>query len=114
MFIRWKAVRNELYAQLEQRIWDKGKVKSKVVVYLGKTPFEKLLQMLREGKITVDEVAQIRYREKPVGYQDIMVYALAMECRGTPWAKVSFLEEVFGTDKAPHMIKQLQKTCFKF
>lgn len=68
MFIRWKAVRNELYAQLEQRTWDKGKVKTKVVVYLGKKPFEKLLQMLREGKITVNEVAQIRYREKPVGF----------------------------------------------
>lgn len=84
-----------------------GKVKCKVVVYLGKTPFEKFLQMLREGKITVGEVAQIRYREKPVGYQDIMVYALAMECRGTLWAKVSFLEEVCGTDKAPHTVKQL-------
>lgn len=107
MFVRWKTGRNELFAQLEQRVWDSGKVKCKVVVYLGKTPFEKFLQMLREGKITVGEVAQIRYREKPVGYQDIMVYALAMECRGTPWAKVSFLEEVCGTDKAPHTVKQL-------
>jgi|GEM_PF-3335196 len=107
MFIRWKAVRNELYAQLEQRVWDKGKVKSKAVVYLGKKPFEKLLQMLQEGKITVGEVAQIKYREKPVGSQNILVYALAMECRGTPWAKVSFLEQVFGTDKASHMAEQL-------
>ena len=92
MFIRWKAVRNELYAQLEQRIWDKGKVKTKVVVYLGKKPFEKLLQMLREGKITVNEVAQIRYREKPVGFQNIMVYALVMECRGKvdPFVKTVF------------------------
>jgi len=108
MFIRWKAVRNELYAQLEQRVWDKGKVKSKVVVYLGKTPFEKLLQMLQEGKITVGEVAQIRYREKPIGTQNILVNALAMEYRGTPWAKVSFLEKVlvFG-DKATHLVEKL-------
>ena len=53
------------------------------------------------------EVAQIKYREKPVGSQNILVYALAMECRGTPWAKVSFLEQVFGTDKASHMAEQL-------
>lgn len=106
MFIRWKAVRNQLYAQLEQRIWDKGKVKTRVVVYLGKTPFERLLQMLREGKITVPEVAQIRYREKPIAFQDIMVDALAMECRGTPWAQVSFLEEVFGDDKVSQMVEK--------
>jgi len=106
MFIRWKAVRNEFYAQLEQRIWDKGKVKTKVFVYLGKNPFEKLLQMLREGKITVDEVAQIRYREKPIAFQDIMVDALAMECRGTPWARVSFLEQIFGADKASDMVEK--------
>ena len=106
MFVRWKSVKNEFYAQLEQRIWDKGKVKTKVVVYLGKTPFEKLLQMLREGKITVAEVAQIRYREKPIAFQDIMVDALAMECRGTPWARVSFLEQIFGTDKTSHMVEK--------
>lgn len=106
MFIRWKAVRNELYAQLEQRIWDKGKVKSKVVVYLGKKPFEKLLQMLREGKITVNEVARIRYRRKPIAFQDVMVDALSMECRGTPWARVSFLEQIFGADKASHMVEK--------
>jgi len=106
MFVRWKAVRNELYAQLEQRIWDKGKVKTKVIIYLGKTPFEKLLQMLREGKITVKEIAQIRYREKPIALQDIMVYALAMECRGTPWARVSYIEQIFGIDKASHMVEK--------
>ena len=108
VFIRWKAGRKELYAQLETRIWDKGKVKTKVIVYLGKTPFEKLMQMLREEKITVAEVAQIKYREKPIAFQDIMVDALAMECRGTPWARISFLEQIFGTDKAAHMVEKSQ------
>lgn len=106
MFVRWKAVRNELYAQLEQRIWDKGKVKTKMVAYLGKTPFEKLQQMLHEGKITVDEVADIRYRGKPIALQDILVHALAMECRGTPWARVSYLEQIFGTDKVSNTIEK--------
>ncbi|MBF7084706.1 hypothetical protein IT084_17350 [Desulfallas sp. Bu1-1] len=94
MFVRWKAVRGECYAQLEKRCWENGKVKTKVVAYLGKLPFDKLLAMLREGKISVAEVAQINYREKPVGLQNILVYALAMECRGTPWAKVSYLAEI--------------------
>ena len=104
MFVRWKTSRNELYAQLEQRIWVEGKVKTKVVVYLGKTPFEKLLQMLREEKITVAEIAKIRYRDKPITFQDVMVDALAKECRGTPWARASFLEQIFGTDKNSHMV----------
>jgi len=94
VFVHWKAVRGEYYAQLEKRSWENGKVKTKVVAYLGKYPFDKLLAMLREGKITVAEVAQINYREKPAGLQDILVYALAMECRGTPWAKVSYLAEI--------------------
>lgn len=106
MFICWKAVRNELYAQLEQRIWDKGKVKTKVVVCLGKKPFEKLLEMLRDGKITVAEVAPIKYRKKPIAFQDVMVDALAMECRGTPRARVSFLEQIFGADKAFYMVEK--------
>lgn len=94
MFVRWKAVRGEYYAQLEQRIWENGKVKTKVVAYLGKDPFDKLAAMLREGKITIAEVAQINYREKPLGYQEQMTYALVMECKGTPWAKVSILAKI--------------------
>jgi glycosyltransferase A (GT-A) superfamily protein (DUF2064 family) len=53
LFVRWKAVRGEYYAQLEKRIWEKGKVKTKVIAYLGKDPFGKLMAMLRERKITV-------------------------------------------------------------
>ena len=100
MFVRWKAVRGEYYAQLEKRIWEKGKVKTKVIAYLGKEPFDKLMAMLRERKITVAEVARINYRERPIGYQELLVYALVMECRGTPWAKVSYLAEI-GISKDP-------------
>jgi len=52
----------------------------------------------------VAEVAQIRYRDKPISFQDIMVDVLAMECRGTPWARVSFLEQILGADKDSHMV----------
>ena len=97
MFVCWKAVRGEYYAQLEKRIWENGKVKTKVIAYLGKDPFDKLMAM---GKITVAEVAQINYREKPIGYQELKTYALVMECKGTPWANISYLEK-FGISKNP-------------
>jgi len=65
-----------------------------VVAYLGKDPYDKLAAMLREGKITIAEVAQINYREIPLGYQEQMTYALVMECKGAPWAKVSLLAKI--------------------
>ena len=75
MFIRWKIKGWYDYAYLEKRVRDKGKVSTKLVVYLGKHPSSKLEAMLRLGQITAKEIAGISYiiKNDPPDLEDILL-----------------------------------------
>jgi len=75
LFIRWKTKGWYDYAYLEKRIRDKGKVSTKLVVYLGKHPSSKLEAMLRMGQITAKEIAGISYiiKNDPPDIEDILL-----------------------------------------
>ncbi|KLU62633.1 hypothetical protein CEB3_c10560 [Peptococcaceae bacterium CEB3] len=85
MFIRWKVKGWSDYAYLEKRVRDKGKVSTKLVVYLGKHPSSKLEAMLRLGQITVKEIADISYiiKNDPPDWEDILLEGLISRCRET-------------------------------
>ena len=85
MFIRWKVKGWYDYAYLEKRVRDKGKVSTKLVVYLGKHPSSKLEAMLRLGQITVKEIADISYiiKNDPPDWEDILLEGLISRCRET-------------------------------
>lgn len=75
MFIRWKTKGWYDYAYLEKRIRDKGKVSTKMVVYLGKHPSAKLEAMLHLGQITPKEIAGISHiiKNDPPDIEDILL-----------------------------------------
>ncbi|KLU62783.1 hypothetical protein CEB3_c08730 [Peptococcaceae bacterium CEB3] len=85
MFIRWKVKGWSDYAYLEKRVRDKGKVSTKLVVYLGKHPSSKLEAMLRLGQITVKEIADLSYiiKNDPPDWEDILLEGLISRCRET-------------------------------
>lgn len=78
MFIRWKVKGWYDYAYLEKRVRDKGKVSTKLVVYLGKHPSSKLETMLHLGQITAKEIASISYiiKNDPPDLEDIRLEGL--------------------------------------
>ena len=84
MFIRWKMKGWYDYAYLEKRVRDKGKVSTKLVVYLGKHPSSKLEAMLHFGQITAKEIADISYiiKNDPPDLEDILLEGLIGRCRG--------------------------------
>lgn len=83
MFIRWKIKGWYDYAYLEKRIRDKGKVATKLVVYLGKHPSSKLEAMLRLGQISAKEIASISYiiKNDPPDFEDTRLEYLIGRCR---------------------------------
>ena len=83
MFIRWKIKGWYDYAYLEKRVRDKGKVSTKLVVYLGKHPSSKFEAMLRLGQITAKEIANISYiiKNDPPDFEDILLEGLIGRCR---------------------------------
>ena len=83
MFIRWKMKGWYEYAYLEKRVRDNGKVKTKLVVYLGNHPTSKLETMLRRGQITAKEIADISYviKNDPPDLEDILLEGLISRCR---------------------------------
>ncbi len=83
MFIRWKVKGWYEYAYLEKRVRDKGKVKTKLVVYLGINPSSKLEAMQRLGQITTKEIADISYviKNDPPDLEDIRLEGLISRCR---------------------------------
>lgn len=84
MFIRWKMKGWFDYAYLEKRVRNKGKVSTKLVVYLGKHPSSKLEAMLRFGQITAKEIAVISniIKNDPPDLEDILLEDLIDSCRG--------------------------------
>lgn len=83
MFIRWKIKGWYDYAYLEKRVRDKGKVSTKLVVYLGKHPSSKLETMQHLGQITAKEIAGISYiiKNDPPDLEDIRLEGLIGRCR---------------------------------
>jgi hypothetical protein len=83
LFIRWKVKGWSEYAYLEKRVRDKGKVSTKLVVYLGKHPSSKLEAMLRLGQITAKEIADISYiiKNDPPDFEDTQLEGLISRCR---------------------------------
>lgn len=55
MFIRWKKQGNKKYATLEERHLKDGKVKTKLVAYLGAHPQARLAALVEAGTITHEE-----------------------------------------------------------
>jgi len=83
LFIRWKTKGWSDYAYLEKRIRDKGKVSTKLVVYLGKHPSSKLEVMLHLGQITAKEIAGISHiiKNDPPDLEDILLEDIIGRCR---------------------------------
>lgn len=83
MFIRWKTKGWYDYAYLEKRVRDKGKVSTKLVVYLGKHPSSKLEAMLHLGQITAKEITSISYiiKNDPPDLEDTRLENLIGKCR---------------------------------
>ncbi|MFZ3373447.1 MAG: hypothetical protein WA131_10610, partial [Desulfitobacteriaceae bacterium] len=71
------------YAYLEKRVRNKGKVSTKLVVYLGKQPSSKLEAMLHFGQITAKEIADISYiiKNDPTDLEDILLESLIGRCQ---------------------------------
>ncbi|MHB8157246.1 MAG: hypothetical protein ACYDEQ_07625 [Desulfocucumaceae bacterium] len=55
MFIRWKKQGNAKYATLEERHYKDGKVKTKLVAYLGAHPQARLAALVEAGTITHED-----------------------------------------------------------